>query len=104
LKKTGILILKRDNLKLGLLLGLLLPLFVVVLLYFMKFSSYSISEFLETVGEENRLITFFAAWCLVANIGLFTLYINNNKYQTSKGIFIITIIYGVLFLMLKLMS
>ncbi|MCU7548357.1 hypothetical protein OCK74_04485 [Chitinophagaceae bacterium LB-8] len=97
-------ILKKDNLKLGILLGFLLPLFVVVLLYFMKFSSYPVSEFIKAIGEESRLITFFAAWCIVANIGLFTLYINNNKYQTSKGIFIITIVYGVLFLLLKLLN
>ena len=97
-------ILKKDNLKLGLLLGLLLPFVVAVFLYFLKFSQYSISEFIETIGEESRLITFFAAWCMVANIGLFTLYINNNKYETSKGIFIITIVYGVSFLLLKVLS
>jgi len=97
------LILKKDNLKLGILLGFLLPLFIVVLLYFMKFSSYPVSDFIKTISEESRLITFFAAWCIVANIGLFTLYINNNKYQTSKGIFIITIVYGVLFLLLKVL-
>jgi quinol-cytochrome oxidoreductase complex cytochrome b subunit len=104
LKKPGALILKKDNLKLGILLGLLLPFFVAVFLYFLKFSHYSVSEFLETASEESRLITFFAAWCMVANIGLFTLYINTNKYETSKGIFIITIVYGVLFLLLKLLS
>jgi hypothetical protein len=49
------------------------------------------------------LITFFSAWCLVANIGIFTLFINTNKYQTAKGIFIATIVYGLGFLLLKLL-
>jgi hypothetical protein len=104
LKKPGTLILKKDNLKLGILLGLLLPLLVVLLLYFMKFSVYSFIDFLRVAGEESRLVTFFAAWCMVANIGLFTYYVNTNKFQTSKGIFIITLIYGVLFLLLRFLG
>jgi hypothetical protein len=104
LKKPGTLILKKDNLKLGILLGLLLPLLVVVFLYFLKFSSYSFTDFLRVAGEESRLITFFAAWCMVANIGLFTYYINTNKYKTSNGVFIITIIYGILFLLLRFLG
>lgn len=95
---------KQDNLKLGLLLGLALPLLVAVLLYFLKFSQYSVPFFLEMFGTERRLITFFAAWCLVANIALFTLFINTNKYQTSKGIFIITIVYGLFFLALRFLT
>jgi hypothetical protein len=103
LKKTGTLILKKDNLKFGLLLGFLLPIIVFILIYFLKFSSYSFSDFFQTFLQESRLITFFSAWCLVANIGLFTLYINTNKFQTAKGVFIITIAYGLGFLLLKLL-
>jgi hypothetical protein len=103
LKKTGALILKKDNLKFGLLLGFLLPILVFILIYFLKFSSYEFGDFFQTFLQESRLITFFSAWCLVANIGLFTLYINTNKFQTAKGVFIITIAYGLGFLLLKLL-
>ena len=96
-------ILKKDNLKLGLLLGLLLPVIVFIVIYFIKFSSFTFGDFFQTFLQESRLITFFSAWCLVGNIGLFTLYINTNKYQTAKGVFIMTIVYGLGFLLLKLL-
>ena len=96
-------ILKKDNLKFGLLLGFLLPILVFILIYCLKFSSYEFGDFFQTFLQESRLITFFSAWCLVANIGLFTLYINTNKFQTAKGVFIITIVYGLGFLLLKLL-
>jgi len=94
----------KNNRTLGVILGIVAPLLVVLALYFFRFSYYSLPRFLDTVRQENRLITFFAAWCLVANIALFTLYINTNKYQTARGIFIVTLIYGLLFLLLKLFN
>ena len=95
-------ILKNDNLKLGLALGFLVPLVIIVVLYFLRFSYYSFGEFLEVASQESRLVTFFSAWCLVANIGLFTVYINTAKYKTAKGVFMVTIIYGLAFLLLKI--
>jgi len=97
------LILKRDNLKLGLLLGFLLPPIVFIVIYFIKFSSYEFGDFFQTFLQESRLITFFSAWCLVANIGLFTLYINTNRYRTARGVFFVTIGYGLGFLLLKIL-
>jgi hypothetical protein len=95
------LIFKKNNLPLGIVLALVVPLFVIVIIYFLRFSYYPFGEFLQTVAQESRLVTFVIVWCLVANIALFTLFINTNKYQTAKGVFIITILYGLGFLLLK---
>ena len=103
MKKTGTLFLKRDNMQLGLALGLILPALVFIIIYFLRFSYYAPGEFFEILGQESRLLTFVSAWCLVANIALFTLYINSNRYNTAKGVFIITVTYGVLFLLTKVM-
>ena len=94
--------LTKDNLKLGAILGVLLPLIVFFVIYYAKFSYYPFGEFFDVLMKENRLITFFSVWCLVANIGLFTFYINTNKYQTAKGVFAVTVVYSVLFLLVKL--
>jgi hypothetical protein len=94
----------KDNLQLGLLLGFITPILVFIALYYLRFSYYDFTEFMETFGKENRLITFFGAWCLVANIALFTLYINTNKDRTAKGVFIVTCVYGVLILLMKLFN
>ena len=96
-------ILKKDNMKFGLLAGFLLPIIVFIVIYFIRFSYYEFGEFFQNFLRESRLITFFSAWCLVANIAIFTLFINTNKFQTAKGIFIATIVYGLGFLLLKIL-
>lgn len=96
--------LKKDNLKLGILLALIVPLIVFIGIYFIRFSFYSFPDFLNVVKNENRLITFFGTWCMIANIALFTVYINTNRYQTAKGIFAVTLVYGVLILLLKVLN
>lgn len=103
MKKTGTFFLTKDNLKLGLLLGFLAPLLVFLIVYFIRFSGYSFDEFVRVFLNEKKLITFWGVWCLVGNIALFTYYINTNKDQTAKGIFAITVVYGIGILLLKLL-
>ena len=88
----------------GLILGFITPVFVLILIYFIKFSEYEFGEFLRTFFRENRLITFFGVWCLVGNIALFTFYINTNRDRTAKGVFAITLVYGIGILLLKLFN
>lgn len=96
--------LKKDNFKLGLLLAVLAPIVVFIGLYFLRFNFYTFSEFVTVVKNENRLITFFGTWCMIANIALFTIYINTGRFQTAKGIFAVTLVYGVLILLLKVLN
>ena len=95
MKKTGTFFLKRDNLKMGLILGLVTPFLVFLLIYLVRFSSYSFDEFIRVFFRENRIITFFGVWCLVGNIALFTYYINTARDKTAKGIFAVTLVYGI---------
>ncbi|HEY0067057.1 MAG TPA: hypothetical protein VGB46_06840 [Flavisolibacter sp.] len=106
MKKTGTFFLIRDNIRLGLILGLIAPLIIFVIIYLSsdRFSSYSFDEFLDLFFKQNQLITFFGAWCLVANIALFTFYINTNRDKTARGIFVVTLIYGIAVLLLKLFN
>ena len=94
-------ILKRDNLKLGLLLGFIGPLLGLAIIYLLKFSSVGFINFLEEFINNNKLITSIGALSLLANIVLFTFYVNTHRDSTAKGIFIITLIYGVVILLLK---
>jgi hypothetical protein len=104
LKKTGTFFLNRDNLKLGLLLGLLAPLVVMIIVYYLRFADqYDFDEFLRAFMRTKQLITFWGVWCLVGNIALFTYYINTSRDQTAKGIFAVSLIYGIGVLLLKLM-
>ena len=102
MKKTGTFFLTKDNLRLGLILGLITPLIVFVIVYYARFNGYTFEEFIDLFFTEKQIITFWGVWCLVGNIALFTYYINTNKDKTAKGIFAVSLIYGIGILLLKL--
>jgi hypothetical protein len=91
--------------KMGLIMGFILPVVLYLIIYYWRFSDqYELGEFTTKFFDENQLITFFGAWCLVANIALFTYYINTNRDKTAKGIFAVTLLYGIVVLLLKLFN
>ena len=94
-------ILKKDNLKLGLVLGLVGPVLGLIIVYFLKFSSYDFMDFLDYFFNDSKLITSIGALCLLANAVLFTIYINTHRDSTAKGIFVTTLVYGIAILIIK---
>ncbi|HTD93594.1 MAG TPA: hypothetical protein VK644_07280 [Chitinophagaceae bacterium] len=97
-------IFKKDNLKLGLVLGIIGPALGLVVIYFIKFPSSKFSEFLDEFINNNKLITSIGSLSLLANVILFTIYINTQRDKTAKGIFLITLLYGIGILVLKLVN
>ena len=97
-------ILKKDNLKLGLILGLLGPLIGLIVIYYFKFSIVTFTEFLDLFINTNRLITSIGSLSLVANVVLFTIYINTHRDHTAKGIFMVTLVFGIALLILKILN
>lgn len=98
--------LKKNNLKLGLVLGLLGPLLGLVTVFFFSsnFRSLTFIEFLDFFFNDNKLITSIGSLCLLANAILFTIYINTHRDNTAKGIFVTTLIYGIGILVLKIFN
>jgi hypothetical protein len=99
-------IFKKDNLKLGLVLGLIGPLLGLIVIYLVRedFRSLTFNEYLEFVFTDNKLITSIGSLSLLANVVLFTLYVNTRRDKTAKGIFLITLVYGIGILVLKLLN
>ena len=97
-------ILAKDNLRLGLILGLIGPMIGLVIVYFIKFPSLSFKEFLDYFMHDNKVITNVGTFSLLANALLLAIYVHFDKSQTFKGIFIITLFYGVGILVLKLFN
>ncbi len=102
----AVMIFKRDNLKLGLLLGLFGPVIGLVAVYLIKteFRGLRFLEFLDLFINSNKLITSIGALSLLANVILFTIYINTHRDNTAKGIFLVTLIYGIGILILKILN
>ena len=94
-------IFKKDNLKLGLVLGLLGPILGLVVVYFVKYGELAFADFLELFRDNKSMITAVSSLSLLANVVLFTLYVNTHRDNTAKGIFIVTLIYGIAILLYK---
>lgn len=97
-------IFKRDSLQLGLILGLLGPILGLTVIYFIKYSATSFGDFIDVFFHDNKLITSIGSLSLLANVVLFTLYVNTHRDKTAKGIFLITLVYGIAILVLKLLN
>ena len=98
--------LKKDNIRLGLVLGFIGPLLGLVIYYFLTFYSRHVGfiEFLGYLRQYKSLLTAVSSISLVANAVLFTLYVNAHKDKTIKGIFLATLIYGIAVLLVKLLA
>ena len=95
---------KKDNLRLGMIIGLLGPILGLIIIYFAKYSSFSFGSFLDDFFNNNKLITSIGSLSLLVNVVFFTLYVNTNRDKTAKGIFLVTVIYGIAILVLKLVN
>lgn len=94
--------LKRDSLKLGLLLGFVAPLVSLVIYYLVKFYPlFTVSDFFEFIRTNKSQVTAISVPCLLLNIALFTIYINSHRDKTAKGIFTVTLLYAIAALLLK---
>jgi hypothetical protein len=93
----------KDNLKLGLVLGLIAPLGGLLLFKWYKFGIFTFKEFFQFIFLEPGFKTLSAglSLSLLLNALLFTLYINSRKDNTAKGIFITTAVYGLIILLIK---
>ncbi len=97
-----IVIFKKDNLRLGLVLGLVAPIISLIIYYFVKFyPTFSFKDFLTFIRDNKTQITAISVPCLVLNIALFTIYINSHRDQTAKGVFAATLIYAIIALLFK---
>jgi hypothetical protein len=97
-----IVIFKKDNLRLGLVLGLVAPIISLVIYYFVKFYPlYTVKDFFGFIQTNKSQITAISVPCLVLNIALFTVYINSHRDKTAKGVFAATLIYAIVALLFK---
>src|SRR6476661_9862903 len=94
--------LKRDDIRLGLLLGFIAPIISLGIYYMVKFYPlFTLNDFFYFIATNKSQITAISVPCLVLNIALFTLYINSHRDKTAKGIFAVTLVYAITALLLK---
>ncbi|MEP6701321.1 MAG: hypothetical protein ABJA85_08390 [Bacteroidota bacterium] len=97
---------KKDNFKLGALMGFTAPFLGLVIFYYIKYYPLDVTfmEFLGYLKEYKTILTAVSSISLLANAVLFTIYINSYKDKTAKGIFLATVIYGIAVLLIKVIK
>ncbi|UAY51470.1 hypothetical protein [Ferruginibacter albus] len=96
-------ILKKDNLVLGIVIGLLAPLLGILLFKYIKFKIFTFKEVFQYIYYEpdHKMLTVALSLSLLLNALFFTIYINTNKDKTAIGIFSSTMFYGLIVLLIK---
>jgi membrane-bound metal-dependent hydrolase YbcI (DUF457 family) len=99
-------IFKKDNFIFGAILGFIGPILGVIVFKMTKFKSFTFANTFEYMWHEQGHRTFSVALslALMVNAVLFTIYINSRKDKTAKGIFVLTLIYGLIVLSIKTFS
>ncbi len=95
---------KKDNLSLGILLGLLTPVIGFFLYYLFVFMPKHIGwgQFIEVLRSNRQMIPKVISMCLLLNGLIFYFYTQKRKDITAKGIFLVTMLYAISILLLKL--
>lgn len=96
-------IFKKDNLILGLVVGVFAPALGLIIFKMYKFNVFTFKETFQylTVEPGFRTLSVALSLSLLLNALLFTIYINSGRDETAKGIFITTLIYGLVVLSIK---
>jgi len=93
---------KRDDIRLGLVLGFVAPILSLAVYYFIKFYPlFSVGDFFQFVAANPNQITAISVPCLVLNIALFTIYTNSHRDRTARGIFVVTLVFAIATLLVK---
>lgn len=96
--------LKKDSLRLGLILGFLAPIVGMFIYYLVQFRLFTLREFFQVILSQKALLTGIISISLIANAIVFTYYINTRKDRTSRGIFIATCIYAISAILFKILA
>jgi hypothetical protein len=96
-------IFKKDNVVFGCILGLVAP--VLGLLVFKNYN-FKLESYKDTINfmlhqSGHQVLSAGLSVALLLNALLFTIYINTNKDKTAIGIFVTTLVYGIIILLLK---
>lgn len=96
-------IFKKDNFVFGMMIGLIAPLVGLLLFKMYKFGVFTFRETIQFMILEPgfKTLTVGLSLSLLLSALMFTLYINGGRDKTARGIFAITMIYGLFILIVK---
>ncbi|MCD6064996.1 MAG: hypothetical protein K0R82_2907 [Flavipsychrobacter sp.] len=97
----NILFMKRNVPIFGLIIGILFPLLGVIITYFVKFKGVPFPEYITSLFSNGKLGSMVLSLSALLNIIPFLFYTNKRLDLTARGIMVATLLYFVLFVLIK---
>jgi hypothetical protein len=92
---------KKDSISLGTVIGIIAPILGFLVYKFIKFRMFSFNEMFGFMRQNPSQVTAAVILSLLANLVVFTFFLNKKMDRTAKGIFIITCVYAIAALAFK---
>lgn len=84
---------KLDRFSVGMIWGIVLPMLVFLLVYYFRYSSVPLGEFISNLGEMKILIKVLSL-CGFTNLLLFLYFYRNQLDKAARGVIAATFVYG----------
>lgn len=85
---------KFNNIRLGLLLGILAPVLTMFIIYLLKFTNYGFQELVEMLVAK-KVFTKIISLCVIPNLALFFLFLNKNYFRSARGVLLATLLFAI---------
>ena len=92
---------KYNSVKLGFLLGIILPIITILLFYLLKFNDVSIKQFLISLWQKN-LFAKIISLAVISNLLLFFIFLWLNYLYSARGVLLSTFLIAFFVVILKI--
>ncbi|MEA3451602.1 MAG: hypothetical protein U9Q83_06820 [Bacteroidota bacterium] len=84
-----------NSLIIGLIPGIIIPLFTVYFLYLTKNLAMEFKQYIEYMIQ-HKFITKILSVAVVSNLAVFFLFLQGDRYKSARGVILATLIYGLI--------
>ena len=84
---------KINNIRIGLLLGILAPVITMLIIYLVQFSGYGFQELIDILVSK-RAFTKIVSLCVIPNLALFFFFLNKNYFYSARGVLLSTVLFA----------
>jgi len=94
---------KLNSVIIGAILGMIIPIIVLFIYYKINFSYLRFDNFVFNMVFQQVIVP-LVSLCVVANLGVFYLFINKEYYYGARGVIFSTLLYAIVIFIVKLSS
>jgi hypothetical protein len=91
---------KVNNIYLGIILGIIVPVITVLLAYKIRFNQYNLEEFFNLLVQ-RKILSSLLSLCVIPNLLVFLIFIWLNYLYSARGVLLSTFLVGFIIVVVK---